>query len=233
MSAEDPLTHASAEALTSALRQTADAELRVRAACAAGDQLRLGELAALPRDLREALCAATEDVGTDISSDLRFEAAIALCEAHDEAAAEVLLDALDDKHRRFDAVKALSRLRDERVKQALRRAASRLLWPWHDRLVASAACAVLGDSEGARYFERTLASRWFPSRRAMALHLLGELRHPEAFGVLLDIAEQPHDPWRAVAIRALGHLGDRRAVPRLRAFSGVEEDVEYALDLLT
>jgi HEAT repeat protein len=79
-----------------------------------------------------------------------------------------------------------------------------------------------------------LASRWFNARRAMAVHLLGDLRHPEAYAMLMALAERRGDKWRPVAIRALGLLGDERAVAALRSFDGdVEEDVKYALDLLT
>jgi HEAT repeat protein len=232
----DPFTHSGPKELTEALRSS-DEETRVRAACAVGDQLRFGEIVALEAMLRDELVKAAKDGGNGFT-DLRFEAAIALCEARD-AEGEALLGALDIKERRFDAVKALSRLRTEPVKKALAFMAERRLIPWVDRLVASAACAVLGDKQGARYFEKTLVSRWFQSRRAMALHLLGELRHPEAFAILMGLADS-HEPARAVAIRALGHLGDKRAIGPLEAISeknphdkDLHEDLRYALDLLT
>jgi HEAT repeat protein len=236
MSGKDPFTHSGQKELTEALRSSDD-ETRVRAACAVGDQLRFKEIPGLDPALRDELVKAARDASHGFS-DLRFEAAIALCEAHDPEGA-ALLDALDIKERRFDAVKALSRLKTEPVRKALAAMAERRLIPWVDRLVASAACAVLGDKHGARYFEKTLVSRWFPSRRAMALHLLGELRHPEAFAILMGLADSDQ-PARAVAIRALGHLGDKRAIRKLRAISArhpndkdLHEDLRYALDLLS
>jgi len=226
----DPFTHAQPSELQAALEQEDDLERRIRACCAIGDQLRFAELKALTPGLREALVACTKREEFD---DLAYEASIALCEARDEAGS-VLLRLLNDKSRRFDATKALSRLRGDDVRSVLGKQARRMLLPWPDQLVASAACAVFGDKEGAAYFEKTLTARFFTSRRAMALHLFGELRHPEAFVVLMSIAEREGDPYRPVAIRALGHLGDQRAVEKLRLFSKseVEEDVRYALDLL-
>lgn len=233
----DPLTHAGQKELLEALKSSDD-ETRVRAACAVGDQLRFDEIDALDPALRAELvkCAKDDSIGF---SDLRFEACIALCEAKDQEGA-VLVDALELKERRFDAVKALSRLDTPAVRKTLGFMAQRRLIPWVDRLVASAACAVLGDKTGAAYFEKTLTSRWFRSRRAMALHLLGELRHPEAFVILMGLAESMGEPARPVAIRALGHLGDKRAIVKLKAISernpndkDLHEDLAYALDLLT
>ena len=234
---KDPFTHAGQKELAAALRSDDD-ETRVRAACAVGDQLRFKEITALETPLRLELVKAAKDASIGFS-DLRFEAAIALCEARDPEGA-VLLDALELKDRRFDAVKALSRLDTEPVRNTLAFVARRMLIPWADRLVASAACAVLGDRDGARYFEKMLTTRWFLSRRAMALHLLGELRHPEAFTVLSGLAGSVGDPARPVAIRALGHLGDKRAVKQLQEIfaaqpegADLHEDLRYALDLLT
>jgi HEAT repeat protein len=221
--------------LARTLRQTDDPERRIDAACAAGDQLRFGEIAALDPELRQALANIAGDDSRDWDA-LRFEAAIALCEARDHLGA-VLVETLDDRDRRFDACKALSRLQREEVRQGLHALTARFFLSWSDRLVAAAACAVLGDKEGGQYFERMLVSRWFGARRAMALHLLGELRHPDAFSVLTAILENTQEPARAVAIRALGHLGDARAVAILKALApnageDLTEDLRYALDLL-
>lgn len=49
-----------------------------------------------------------------------------------------------------------------------------------------------------------------------AAGLLARAQHPKAFELLLDLL---HDPWtrmRRMAARALGELGDRRAVPHLQ-----------------
>jgi hypothetical protein len=233
---KDPLTHAGPKELAAALKSSDD-ETRVRAACAVGDQLRFKELTTLEGPLLAELVKAAKDESIGFS-DLRFEAAIALCEAR-RIEGEVLIQALEIRERRFDAVKALSRLDTPAIRKALGFMALRRLIPWADRLVASAACAVLGDKTGAAYFEKTLTSRWFASRRAMALHLLGELRHPEAFGILMGLADSHGEPARPVAIRALGHLGDKRALSKLQAMAedktseDVSEDLRYALDLLT
>ena len=228
----DPFEDATADQLAEALRSETG-ERRTQAACAAGDRLRFHEIF-LSDSLRSAL---SEIVSSEATwSDLRYESAIALCEAADPAG-ESLLELLHHKDRRFDAIKALSRLRTERVRVALRQVSSRWLLPWTDRLVASAALSALGDESGAAYFNQRLASRYFPMRRAMALHLLGDLRHPQAFELLTRIADTPDDLGRGVAIRALGHLGDKRALGPLQAIAlaasaDLKEDLSYAFDLL-
>jgi HEAT repeat protein len=227
----DPFEVASAEELAQALREERDVERRTQAACAAGDRLRAGEIVCTPE-----LQSALHDIMQNQRgwTDLRFEAAIALCEAHD-IAGEALTSALKLRHRRFDAVKALANLPTPRVRASLRALVRRWFLPWQDRLVIAAALSVMGDEAGGAPFQEQLTSRRSATHRAMALHLLGDLRHPLAFATLSAIAEAPSDPARGAAVRALGHLGDPRAAEKLRALqaaSEIQEDVSYALALL-
>lgn len=222
---------ASAAELAHALREERDLERRIQAACATGDRLRGGEIEYSP-ELKEALHEIMQNQRG--WTDLRFETAIALCEAHD-VAGEALTSALKSRRRRFDAVKALSALNTPRVRETLRALAKRWFLPWPDRLVVAAALSVLGDEASGAYFHQRLSAHRPADRRALALHLLGDLRHPIAYSTLTAIADSPNDPARGAAIRALGHLGDRRAADRLRVISvpqEMQEDVVYALSLL-
>ena len=54
-----------------------------------------------------------------------------------------------------------------------------------------------------------------PTARAWAANVLGEVRAPRAFPVLVRSLDDPNDEVRAKTAAALGRLGDRRAVPAL------------------
>ena len=227
----DPFEVASAAELAHALREEPDLERRIQAACATGDRLRASEI-----DYTPELQAALHDIlQTERGwTDLRFETAIALCEAHD-IAGEALTSALKIRHRRFDAVKALSSMNTPRVRETLRALAKRWLLPWPDRLTVAAALSVMGDEVSGAYFHQRLASRRQNDRRAMALHLLGDLRHPLAYSMLTAIAEaRLTTPPAAPRFAGSATLGDKRAVAIIRAIPdpALAEDISYAFELL-
>lgn len=227
----DPFEVASPEELAHALREERDLERRIQAACAIGDRLRDGGIAFTP----ELQAALHETMQNERGwTDLRFETAIALCEAHD-IAGEAITTTLNTRSRRFDAVKALAALNTPRVREQLRLLAKKWFLSWQDRLVVAAALSVIGDEvSGAFFHERLIARRPF-ERRALALHLLGDLRHPLAYSTLTAIADTADDPARGTAIRALGHLNDKRSADHLRSLGVPEDmrdDVDYALALL-
>lgn len=227
----DPFEVASAAELADALRMEPELERRIQAACAAGDRLRAGEIDYTP-ELQSALHEILQNERG--WTDLRFETAIALCEAHD-IAGEALTSVLQTRRRRFDAVKALSALNTPGVREKLRALAKKWFLPWQDRLAVAAALSVLGDEVSGAYFHQRLVARRPGDRRALALHLLGDLRHPLAYSTLTAIADAPEDPARGTAIRSLGHLGDPRSIDKIRALQSqaeVQEDALYALALL-
>lgn len=214
------------------------AEMRVHAVCAFGDRLRFALIKALPLDAMALLVSFVEndEHGWD---DLRFESAITLCEAK-HPGGRALLGSLSDPRRRFDAIKALGRVADdEDVKIVLRRISGGWFVAWPDRLAASAVLSAVGDVEGGRYFENRLSSNWQFAKRALAIHLLGDVRHPRAFEQLSVLAQSGDRKERSVAIRALGHLADHRGKDVITAMRGasahdpeLQEDMRYALELL-
>lgn len=199
--------------------------LRSDAACAIGDRLRTRELAALEAPLRDRLSALL----TDAVPGVRIEAAIALAEAHDPRATEVLIAALRTRSLRLDATRALGASGDARAVEPLRALMGRWLLPWADKLQAAAALCALGDPSGAAYLKGRLSSRR-QHERAATVHFLGESRHPEARALLEAILADLTHPLRDVAARALGLLGDPGARPALEA-AKVHADDELRADI--
>lgn len=231
------------ETLVAALRRADNEELQIQAACALGDRLRFYQLESLPLDAMAILVQIVEHSGAPGKankswSELRFEAAVTLCEAR-HPGGRALLHCLSDPRRRFDAIKALSRVAsDNDVKIVLRRIARGLLVSWPDRLAASAVLSAEGDEEHGQYFWHRLTSKWFAHKRALALHLLGDVRHPKAYSVLSELVNSTDPAERSVAIRALGHLADPQARALLAPLAArtndevLAADVSYALSLL-
>jgi HEAT repeat protein len=214
------------------LMSSPEAGERSDAACAVGDRLRSRELLELEGPVREHLAGLLRDpVGT-----VRFEAAMALAEAQDPRATEVLIAALSSRTLRLDATRALGASGDRRAVEPLTRIMKRWLMPWADRLQAGAALCLLGDPAGAAYLKSRLASSRH-AERAAALHFLGEARHPEARGILESILADITHPLRDVAARALGLLGDpgaKRALEAARHHGDQEllADIDNALAAL-
>jgi len=206
--------------------------VRANAVCALGDRLRTREIDRLDPPVIEKMASLLNDKDTFV----RFEAAIALADAHDGRARDELLRSCRDRNRRLDAIRALGILGDTSAIPELGAMLKRFLFPWADRLQAAAALCALGDRAGADYLEERLKSRKF-AERAAAVHFIGECKHPGALALLSAIAGDPKHPLCDTAVRALGLLGDRRAVPilkGLRASAGADlaEDIDAALKSL-
>lgn len=195
--------------------------VRADAVCALGDRLRAREVRRLEPDVLNEMAALL----TDEVPMVQFEAAVALAEAQDKRASEVLLQSIRYRHFRLDAIRALGALGDNSAVEPLRQLMGRWLLPWADKLQAAAALCALGDEHGATYLEEKLASRRLPERAA-AMHFIGEARHPRALDLLSDRLADQNDPMRDVAARSLGFLGDDRARGALtRALENADEEL--------
>jgi HEAT repeat protein len=203
-----------------------DPTLRSDAACAIGDRLRTRELTELDSPLRERLAGMLGDVVPGV----QLEAAIALAEARDPRATDVLVAALRSRALRLDATRALGSSGDARAIEPLRALMGRWLLPWADKLQAAAALCALGDPSGAAYLKSRLSSRR-QHERAATVHFLGESRHPEARALLEAILADLTHPLRDVAARALGLLGDPGARPALEAaLAHADEELRADID---
>lgn len=205
---------------------------RADAACALGDRLRTREIERFEPAVQERLVAL---LGDEVPI-VKLEAAIALAEAHDTRATELLIEASRRRVFRLDAVRALGTLGDARAVAPLLSMLRRWLLPWADRLQAAAALCALGEAQGADYLEARMRSRR-DAERAAAIHFLGESRHPRARGLLEPLLADAAEPMRDVAARALGLLGDPAARPALErarehADPTLREDIDQALSRL-
>ena len=189
-----------------------------------------GRLADLARpDCRGALARALEDPIFEV----RFEAARGMAALKHPAGLETLVEALDEDLLRFRALGALAELGDARALPAVQRLFHRWLLPAFDRTQAAGVLAKLGDPQGAAWLlKRSERRRWNWSQdRALAVELCGEVKAPGALERLHTILTDPKDDCRGAAARALGRLGDPKALPWLLALldgPGVRED--YRLD---
>jgi HEAT repeat protein len=209
-----------------------DARLRADAACSLGDRLRGGELTELPDDTQEKLAAQLEDEDRFA----RLEAAIALVEVKDRRATPVLMALCNAGKTRLDAIHALGVLGDVHAAELLRAIMGRFWYPWADKLQAAAALCRMADGQGAQYLVDRL-SAWRSAERAAALHFIGESRHPRGYDILEPIARDDQHPMQDVAIRSLGHLGDRRAINLLKGLfdsapAVLQNDIQQALERL-
>jgi len=197
------------------------------AACALGDRLRSLEVRELDPPVLDALARLLEDDAPIV----QFEAAVALAEAHDHRATELLL--LASKHREFrlDAVRALGTLGNPAAIAPLLHLMGRWLMPWADKLQAAAALCALGDDQGATYLGDKLSSRR-RAERAAAIHFVGESHHPRALEILSGILADPRDPMRDVAARSLGFIAAPAAKAALQAArTGASADLCEDIDL--
>ena len=209
-----------------------DPALRADAVCALGDRIRSGEEKELSLTLRESMGKLLCD-GVPL---VRLEAAIALAEVQDHRATSVLVSALRHRAFRLDAIRALGKTGDANAVEPLSAFLKRWLMPWADRLQAAAALCALGNQEGQSYLKTRLGSRR-PAERAAAIYFLGESKHPCALEILLELVQDREEAMRDVAVRALGILGDHRAIATLseaREDSQQEltEDIDEALAVL-
>jgi HEAT repeat protein len=189
-----------------------DARLRADAACALGDRLRDKSIA-LPEETKAKLLAQLDDENMYA----RLEAAIALSEIKDTRATLILLALCAKSATRLDALHALGILGDIKAREPLRSLMNGLFMPWADKMQAAAALCRLNDQTGADYLVARMKA-WRKAEKAAAIHFIGESAHPRAFEILAAIFGDERHPMRDVAIRALGHLGDERALPLFERF---------------
>ena len=207
----------------------AEPSRRADAACALGDRLRCREIRQLDGAVLDRLA---ELLGDDVPM-VQFEAAMAMAEARDHRATELLLLAMRHRMFRLDAIRALGTMGDPRALEPLRATLRRRLIAWADRLQAAAALCALADETGARYLEARLTSRR-RAERAAALHFIGESSHPDALAILGAHLRDPDESVREVAARSLGFLGGDAAAALLStaldgAGEGLRQDIEEAL----
>ena len=219
---EDPLSPALAPvncSRRSTILTTAYAS--VRAACAGWRSTSLRKTRASTAALREALTVfvRTDDPRGESGDDLRFEAAITLCEANDPNAA-ILSEALGESKRRFDALKALYRTFRQTLPagRQSRKRFQKMVLVLAGSFGGGRRRSRDGEAQGEAFFEKTLTRSDGPMyRRALAVYLLGDLRMANAFERLTKIAEDESDAARGgTAIRAIGHLQDPRSLEWLQ-----------------
>jgi HEAT repeat protein len=198
------LTLPASEAATLFVRHTRDAHVRVRLEA-------IGQLAdlGLP-EYRGTLAAHLEDKDFRI----QFESARGIAQLGHEAGTEVLAKALGIADFRLRAAEVLSRFRSDKATPALQRAFGGWFLTPFERTQIAFALAIRGDTKACAYLQKRAAGRWRVDR-ALAIELLGDSLCPQAFEVLLRIANDEHDELRGTAVRGLGRLGDVRAVAPL------------------
>lgn len=194
-----PFDALSVSALREKLRHTHPG-IRADAACALGDRLRMHLVDTLDSQIQSNLAELLDDAHALV----RFEAAMALAELHDDRALPVLIESLKRPSVRLDAMRAVGTLRNPTATHALRPWLHKWFAPWADKLQAAAALCALGDNEGRDYLKKKLFSRK-RAERAAAIHFVGESAHPDANDLLQNILWDTNDPMQDVAARTLGH----------------------------
>ncbi len=181
-----------------------DESSEVRLECA-------GQLADLARPSSRGMLAVALEDG---SFNVRFEAARGMAALHHPAGLDVLVEALDHALLRFRAIGALAELGDPRALPAIQRVHGKWLIPYFDRAQAAGAMAKLGDKTGAEWLmQRSHKKRAFD--RPLVVELLGEVKADGAYARLTEILLDRKDHARGAAARALGRLGDPRAMALL------------------
>ena len=144
---------------------------------------------------------------------LRFAAACALSDVRDAAALPELTAALRDDHRRQEALSALMSLGDASALPAIAEVFDDESLGDFDRTLVAAAMARFGDARGkAHLVDRIEAAG---DDRPVAAEWAGRLGVQEAVPSLTALADEPDDPARGAAMRALGRLGAAGAEERL------------------
>ena len=167
--------------------------VRREAAAALGD---LGDRSAISR-LAEQL--------DDEDRDAAFESAFALATLGDDTGLPLLIAALGDPRRRFDACEGLRRLKSPAAVPELRRLSKKLRLSWPERLTVYATLYALGERDAAEFLiGRTRA--WSREERGLALALIGSHRVAEGREVLERVAADVRDPLQETAARALNEL---------------------------
>lgn len=193
-----------------------DPEVRANVAAAFAD---MGQEQAIPL-LEDLLC--------DGEAQVRYEAALALAALGQSQGAAVLIDALADHDAAPQAVRALALLREPSALDPIRSLAKRWLIPPTLKAQATAAWTALDSEGGWPELEPWLSARR-REPRAMAIYACGEYQLPVAVPLLVSISNDPNNPDRDAAVRALGQIGDPRAKRVLSRLSDAS-DPELAAD---
>jgi HEAT repeat protein len=148
---------------------------------------------------------------------VRRNAAQALGALRDKRAVESLIQALKDRTMtvRQRAIVALGRIKDA---QALPALLDILLENRHESYDANKAIRKFGKKtlpEIAQAFERT--------KNQQLMLLLIEMKYEGAFELILQLLESAEPAARLTAIREMGNLGDKRAIPHLVSFLHSDE----------
>jgi len=166
-------------------------------------------------------------------ADVRSEAARGLGHSRDRRAVEPLLERLSDNQIRQHAALALGEIGDGRAIDALTAALSD-----DDYLMRCCAANSLSDIHDPRIAEPLIAvlnnvDEYWGTRRAAIFGLLA-IRVAGAFDLFMAALHDSDQEVRAAGARALGYLGDERAIEPLIAawddeFWGVWEEIPTAL----
>jgi HEAT repeat protein len=149
---------------------------------------------------------------------LRFAAACALSDARDPAALPELTAALQDDHRRQEALSALMSLGDAAALPEIARLLEEESLGDFDRTLVAAALARFGDARGGAHLVSRIESE--ADDRPIAAEWAGRLGVQDAVPALSELADLEGDPARGAAIRALGRLHAPGAEARLQHVAG-------------
>jgi HEAT repeat protein len=202
----DPKTYSSAPILLKSLKSD-NLLMRQRAAAASSE---VAEFAKDPA-AAEALIGALQD--KDIT--VREYATVALAAMGDPGSFGPLMQALEDTAPavRWNAAAGLGQMKDARAIPLLLSA----MKDQDDRVRSAAQTALLcfaGDSKVADYFLAALTDK-APHIRSMAVFMLERVDGKYSVVALIGALEDKNDIVRGDAVRALGGLGDARAVAPL------------------
>lgn len=149
---------------------------------------------------------------------MRFAAACALSDAQDAAALPELTVALQDDHRRQEALSAIMSLGDAAAVPEVAKVFEQENLGDFDRTLAAAALARFGDARGGAHLVSRIDSD--ADDRPIAAEWVGRLGVQEAIPILTEVAESEGDLAQGAAIRALGRLKAPGAEERLLRLAG-------------
>jgi len=158
---------------------------------------------------------------------VRFKTAVALAYLGDGRGVEALVWALSRTELCFAALQALALLGSPESLPAVRKFFKRRFLHRLERMQAAAVLHRCGDEAGTDFLKAKLGSKR-PEERGFALELWGRLKMPGAYGLLVNVLDDPNDPHHLDAARGLGHLGDTRGLEILDNLAGQRRDPELA-----
>jgi HEAT repeat protein len=177
-------------------------------------------------ELRDRLAGALADPDVLV----RVAVATALADAGDRRGVGALVEAVDHRLARIDALLALGRLGAPEGEAPARRILAKLFASTFDRVAAAGVLAALGRDEGAGYLLSRVGKRRGADRQ-MAIELLGERGVRAAADALRAIAGKRDDPARGPALRALAGFGDEAGREACaRALLDEQEDPDVRMD---